>query len=87
MTATTTAATMTEARAMAAAKDVKTSFVRPLPRLAAETMKAAAIAGGPAGPPPWLHARRQARATARNDDDNEDDRIGTEGHRDDDDGR
>ena len=34
-------------------------FIRPPLRLAAEMATTAASAGGPAGPPPWLHARRR----------------------------
>ena len=51
-------------------------FVRPPLRLTAETATMAASAGGPAGPPPRLRACQQARAAAR--DDNEDyDRVRT----------
>jgi hypothetical protein len=52
-------------------------FVRPPPRLVAEMATMAASTGGPAGPPPWLRARRQARTAAR-DDDEDYDRVGTE---------
>jgi hypothetical protein len=52
-------------------------FVRPPPRLAAETATTAASAGGPAGPPPRLRDRRQARAAAR-DNDEDYDRVRTE---------
>ena len=51
-------------------------FIQPLPRLAAETTTTAANAGGPAGSPPRLCAHQQAHATARNNDDkNEDNRV------------
>ena len=53
-------------------------FVRPPPRLAAsETRTMAASAGGPAGPLSRLRVRQQARA-ATHDDNNNDDRVGTE---------
>jgi len=51
-------------------------FIQPLPRLAAEMTTTAANAGGPAGSPPRLCAHQQAHATARNNDDkNEDNRV------------
>jgi hypothetical protein len=55
-------------------------FVRPPPRLAASEMRTmAASGGGPAGPLSWLVSgvRQQARAATR-DDNNNDDRVGTE---------
>ncbi len=51
-------------------------FIRPPPCLAAKTMTIAASAGGPAGSPPRLRARRQARAATRDDgNEDEDDHV------------
>ena len=52
------------------------SFIRLPPRLAAETTTIAASTGRPAGSPPRLCACRQARAAARdNDEEDEDDCV------------